>query len=237
MTSGLLLRSLACLIGIVLIAGISKFWTSASPFGSRHIAAHPPTKNLFAVIVSGDGILTPLSDALCDGLAAHGIAVSQTRALAYFWSRRSPEAMSTDLEHTLRHRLRTYPDDRFILIGYSFGAGTLPFAINRLSGDLISRIDRVVLLAPPEDADFKFYFRSWINRASKDAYRTAPEIAMLAGVASVLYLRGRSDYPGPWSELEGVDGIECVELYGGHDFNKSYDQLVKLIIKRDHFSR
>lgn len=220
------------LLAAALIAacfGIS-LWLSNSPFASRFRRAGGVKRPYFAVIVSGDGLLTPLATGLAKRLSGMGVATSKTKAVRYFWARRSPRTMSIDLATVLRRRLRRHPGDRFILIGYSFGAGTLPFAVNRLPDHLKSRIVRVAILAAPAQADFEFYFRSWFHQSSAKALPSAPEIIALSQKTSLIYLKGVEDYDGPRDALAGVPTVQTVVLPGGHDFDDDFDRLVDLII-------
>ncbi len=185
----------------------------------------------FALIVSGDGMKTTLTTALTRRLAQAGFKAARMKAITYFWEARSPDIMAHDLERHLNHHLKNHPDDRFLLIGYSFGAGTLPFAINRFSKDLRARIDGAVLLAPPKKSDFKFFFRSWFNKSTRHALDTAPEILRLSEKMPVLYLRGEDDFVGPSSELKPSEMLTIKHLSGGHDFAKEYDALAKIILE------
>lgn len=202
-------------------------------FGAQVYKATLPLQNRYGFIISGDGLSTPLANALGRGLAKKGITTARVRAISYFWSKRSPETLSRDLEKQLWRRLTRFPNDRFLLIGYSFGAGTLPFAVNRLPQELIDRIDGVIVLATPESADFEFFFRSWFNQSTKDARIVGPELESLSKKRPVLYLRGESDFMGPSETLQTSDQLKLMTLPGGHMFNKDYDGLIDLILS--HF--
>ena len=186
-----------------------------------------PEKSIYAIVVSGDGITTPLADHLAQSFANIGIAAGRARSLSYFWTSRSPEGMSRDLARNIRNRLRRHPQDRIILVGYSFGAGTLPFAINRLPEDIKSKVEGVILLAPPDAADFEFYWRSWLNRSTKHARDTGPEILKLSHTIPLLYLRGETDYLGPSEMLKSESSLTYMTLPGGHDFDKNYALIMR----------
>lgn len=197
---------------------------------SQTYKADPPGSNRFALFFSGDGLKTTLADALSRILSDKGITTLRIRTLNYFWTARSPQAMAKDIQRHLNHRLKSQPDERFLLIGFSFGAGTLPFAVNRLPFSLLERISCVVLLAPPAQADFEFFFRSWFNLATKHALETAPEITKLSESVPVLYLRGKDDFMGPKEDLSESPTLTIKDLPGGHDFDKDYGRLTDLIL-------
>jgi len=138
--------------------------------------------------------------------------------------------MAKDIQRQFRRRLANFPDDHFLLIGYSFGAGTLPFAVNLLPVDLTKRIDCTALLAPPAQADFEFFFRSWFNLSTQNALETAPEIERLSQNVPVIYLRGKDDFIGPSDSLSESKTLTIMPLPGGHDFNKDHERLTNLIL-------
>ena len=66
--------------------------------------------------------------------------------LKYFWKARHPAEVASDLESAIRHYLGAWSKRRVLLVGYSFGAGWLPFLVNRLPQDLQDRVGLVALL-------------------------------------------------------------------------------------------
>ncbi|MGJ8563531.1 MAG: AcvB/VirJ family lysyl-phosphatidylglycerol hydrolase [Alphaproteobacteria bacterium] len=202
----------------------------ASTIVTRVLRKGAHKQDRFAVIVSGDGLKTTLATALARRFVSWGIGTARVRSISYFWSKKTPDRMSKDLARQLRKRLRHKPKDRFILVGYSFGGGTLPFAVNRLPEDLIALVDGVAVLAAPAEADFEFYFRSWLNKSTKHARDVAPEIELLSGLVPVLYMRGEDDYIGPSDVLNEGRMLTIKTLPGGHDFAKDYDGLIRYIL-------
>jgi type IV secretory pathway VirJ component len=222
------------LIGVFLliVIGAAVFLMSFKPDSrlvSQVYAPVSPKKPVYAIVVSGDGLSTPLADTLAKNLAHDGIAAGRVRSLSYFWTSRSPDGMSRDLARSIRNWHKHNPDDRIVLVGYSFGAGTLPFAINRLPHDVYETIGAVILIAPPEHADFEFHFRSWLNKSTGKALETAPEILKLSHTIPVLYLRGEDDYLGPSEQLKTVGSIDYMSLSGGHDFDKRFDDVLQIV--------
>lgn len=194
---------------------------------------HPPkndSANLFACVISGDGLFNPLARHLADSLAQIGIPTARVKSIKYFWSKRSPKRMSRDLETFITTRLtRNNTNASFVFIGYSFGAGTLPFALNRLPLRLQEKIKLAVLIAPPAKADFEFFFKSWLNKASEKAKPVAPEIQTLSKQVPILYIHGIDDYVGARGDLSTGQNIHITPLQGGHNFNKDYDSLFEVI--------
>lgn len=130
--------------------------------------------------------------------------------------------MSRDLKNYMTSRLKKNTKASFVFIGYSFGAGTLPFALNRLPLRIQEKIELVILIAPPAKADFEFFFRSWLHKATDKAKPVAPEIRTLSIQTPVLYIYGVSDYVGARAELSPNPNLRFAPLKGGHTFNKDY---------------
>lgn len=189
----------------------------------------PPT---FAIIMTGDGLWTPLADAVSLALAEAGIKNRRIKSLHYFWSAQTPKTLMLDLTAMMKLRRARHPNCHFVLIGYSFGAGTLPFAANLLSPAMTSAVDLTVLIAPPAHADFKFLLRSWLNKSSPDARPVAPQITTLSEKMPVLYLRGEDDYIGPSEIIVPHDNLNLMILSGGHKFNEDYHIIAALILER-----
>lgn len=191
--------------------------------------ANDSPSNQFACIISGDGLSNPIAHYLAKRLAQIGIPTARVKSIKYFWNKRSPKRMSRDLRRYMTSRLKNKPDATFIFIGYSFGAGTLPFALNHLPIRFRDKITSVILIAPPARADFEFFFKSWFHKASDVAKPVAPEIQKLCETIPVLYLHGVADYIGPRLDISPNENFRIIALDGGHTFNKNYAPLFDTI--------
>ncbi len=86
----------------------------------------------FGVFLSGDGGWVGLDKGVSEDLAKHHIPIVGWDSLKYFWSPRTPDGAAQDLDRVLRHYSSAWGKSHVILIGYSQGADTLPFMVNRL---------------------------------------------------------------------------------------------------------
>lgn len=186
--------------------------------------------DLYACIISGDGLRTPLAIALANSFAKQGVPAARVKAIKYFWTKRAPKIMSADLRRYMTRRLKRNPRARFIFVGYSFGAGTLPFALNRLPFNLKKQVAHAILIAPMEKVDFEFFFRSWFYKSTSAAQYSAPEIQSLSLHVPVLYIYGEEDYAGPREDLSPCKDLQIICLSGGHDLNKDYNTLFATIV-------
>jgi len=85
-----------------------------------------------AVIVSGDGGWRAIDKHIARGLYRRGYGIVGLNAREYFARRRSPEEAATALKTILRRYGAAWKTKGAIAVGYSRGAGVLPFMINRL---------------------------------------------------------------------------------------------------------
>ena len=88
--------------------------------------------DVLAIIYSGDGGWRDLDKEIGETLAARGLPVVGVDSLRSFWSPKSPEEMAHDLGDLIQTYDERWGTRRVVLIGYSFGAGVLPFAVNLL---------------------------------------------------------------------------------------------------------
>ena len=89
----------------------------------------PPTKgdaHRIAIIITGDGGWAGLDRGVADALNADGVRVIGFSSLKFFWHKQTPDAAAEAIARVIAHYGKEYPDARFVLIGYSFGASLVP---------------------------------------------------------------------------------------------------------------
>ena len=117
---------------------------------------------------------------------------------------------------------------RAVLIGYSQGADTLPFAVNRLSGQGKRTVSITVLLALSGRADFEFHLSNWIS-TSNTGLPVLPEMRKLSAEPPTLCVYGADDEDALCPKLRGTP-TRLVKLNGGHHFGGEYDRLADVIL-------
>jgi type IV secretory pathway VirJ component len=196
------------------------------------IPAPDSTKDLLAVIISGDGGWASLDRDIGTSLAAKGIPVVGFNSLQYFWTPRNPGQASTDLERIVRYYLAAWHKQRVLLIGYSFGADVLPFMAGHLPDELRQRVSKVVLLGPGREASFEFHLSDWLGGRSEGALPVADELARLQGL-KVLCLYGEDEKESLCREVPSAEtNIKAISLGGGHHFGGDYARLADLIVSQ-----
>jgi type IV secretory pathway VirJ component len=182
--------------------------------------------DLFAVLLSGDGGWAGIDKDVAHSLAEQGIPVVGWDSLRYFWTARTPEGLSRDLDRTLDYYAATWGRPHALLIGYSQGADVLPFAVNRLPAAARNRILTTTLLGLGRNAAFEFHLSNWVGPAT--GLPILPEYQKMSR-AKTLCVFGTGDKDSLCADFPaGTPGT--VELSGGHHFDGDYDGLARMVL-------
>ena len=117
---------------------------------------------------------------------------------------------------------------RVLLVGYSFGAGVLPFLVNRLPTDVLARIRSVALLGLSEAAVFEFRLADWLGAGGDSRYATPPEVERLR--VPIVCVRGADESDSVCRALKGPH-VTSVDVGRGHHFSGEYDRLASVILE------
>lgn len=207
--------------------------TSSPVAGLPLIVISPPASAKpspwFAVFLSGDGGWVGLDRGVSLELAAHGIPVVGWDSLKYFWSARTPQGISQDLDHVLQHFSGEWAKAHVLLIGYSQGADTMPFMVNRLPAPARAMVGLTALIGLSDSAVFEFHVSNWLGNA-RGGLPTGPELAHWSG-SPYLCIYGEHDRDSACDRLTGKGG-EAIKMAGGHHFGGSYAKIAEEILKR-----
>jgi type IV secretory pathway VirJ component len=203
--------------------------TDSSDLGVVEVQALAPERDLFALILTGDGGWADLDKGVADSLARQGVPSVGWSSLRYYWTPRTPDTAAADLDRILRHYLGAWRRSQALLVGYSFGADVLPFLASRLPAETRSRLGGVVLLGPSERASFAFHLSSWLGGGGDPAFPVRPELRRLAGLA-VTCVREGGDRESPCAADPSVP-VHVVTLPGGHHFGGDYERLGEIALE------
>jgi type IV secretory pathway VirJ component len=183
----------------------------------------------FGVFLTGDGGWVGLDKGISAELAKHNIPVVGWDSLKYFWSRRTPDGAAHDLDRVLRTYSHEWGRSRALLIGYSQGADTMPFMVNRLPPETRQLVAFTSLLGISDNAVWEFHVASWLGSPAK-GIPTGPELQRWSG-SPYLCLYGESDGDSACAALTGHDG-RVLKLPGGHHFDGDYAEVADEILSR-----
>src|SRR5262245_9512380 len=182
----------------------------------------------FAVIYSGDGGWRDLDKSIGEYLVAHGTPVVGVDSLRYFWNAKTPEVIASDLAKITAHYVKRWETTDVLLIGYSFGADILPFAVNSLPPDERAMVQQVSLLGLSPDAAFEIAVTGWLGQRQKDSPSVLPELLKL-DLSRVQCFYGEDEDDSLCPEVE-PRGAEVIRTTGGHHFDGDYDALARTIL-------
>ncbi len=192
---------------------------------TAHRAEH---RDLFAVLLSGDGGWAGLDEELADTLAAHGIPVVGLDSLRYFWTARTPENVAADIDRVITHYADQWNRPRVMLLGYSQGADVLPFALNRLPPATRDRIALTGAVALSEHAAFEFHVGAWAGASGDES--TWPEVRQLADRQDrFMVVCGADDEAAICPKLDAKH-YRIQILPGSHHFDGNYENLASTLI-------
>ena len=215
------------------VAHVSATARQASPVADLPLtvvpAADGATGPWFAVFLSGDGGWVGLDKGVSRALSKHHIPIVGWDSLKYFWSPRTPDGAAQDLGRVLEYYSRLWGKSHALLVGYSQGADTLPFMVNRLPPAMRRMVGLTALLGLSSSADFQFHFSNWLH-GSTQGLPTGPELERWNG-SPYLCLYGAQDGDAVCSKLTGKDGTS-VKMSGGHHFSGGYGQIATEILRR-----
>jgi type IV secretory pathway VirJ component len=129
----------------------------------------------------------------------------------------------------MSHYTRQWGKSHVVLIGYSQGADTLPFMVNRLPEASRALVGLTALLGISDNAVFEFHLANWLGDPG-GGLPTGPELARWRGSPYVC-IYGEDDADSACSQLAGHDG-SSVKMSGGHHFGGSYAEIAAEIMHR-----
>lgn len=178
--------------------------------------------------ISGDGGWKGFIRGLSEDLSRQGIPTVGLDALSYFWKKKPPAQVASDLGSIINHYLKEWHRKTFILLGYSFGADVIPFVVNRLPEDLKNKLEMVVLLSPDSHADFEFHFASWFDHSSAQAFPVLPALQKMQHVNTLVFY-GQQEKDRLAFELPK----EFKEAFvaGGHGYENNHQHISQVIVK------
>jgi len=182
------------------------------------------------VFVSGDGGWASIDKSMARVFAEQGMPVVGLNSLQYFWTKRTPESASRDLQQILETYLAAWKKDRVLYVGYSRGADVLPAMINRLPPQLQAKTRMIALLGVSTRVEFEFHVGDWMRSSSKNGLPVKPDVDKLSS-QNIVCIYGEDDKDSLCPTLSGPH-ISSLMLQGAHHFDGGYDNLATIVLKR-----
>lgn len=188
---------------------------------------HGERSDTMAVLYSGDGGWVGIDRDVAAILSARGIPVVGIDSLSYFWSARTPQGAGADLRHIIDSYGARWHRPRVLLIGYSFGADTLPAMVGTLDNATRTRIASLSLMGLSDTADFQFHLSSWLDLSSDQQQPTIPAVVQLKGM-TIRCVQGVQEKDSACPLIpQGI--ARHVVVPGGHHFNRNAALLATIV--------
>jgi type IV secretory pathway VirJ component len=182
----------------------------------------------FVVLYSGDSGWAETAQGFSAELAAAGEPVVGVNSLRYFMRRRAPVAAAADLAAIIEHYAAAWDRPRVILVGYSFGADSLPLIVEQLAAQERARVRLMVLISPADRADMVFDGLSLIDLTLPGARPLAPALLTLGSIPAVC-IRAEHDRRAACDRFP-PQVIASVRLPGFHRFHGQYQAVARIIL-------
>jgi type IV secretory pathway VirJ component len=184
-------------------------------------------KDVLAIMLSGDGGWAGLDKEVARELNARGVPVIGWDSLRYFWEARTPDGAARDLDRVIRHYSQAWNKSRVLLVGYSQGADTMPFMVNRLPPESRRLVIATALIGVSDEAFFEFHVSHWLGTPS-GGLPTRPEMAN-ERLGPVACIYGKDETDSPCRKPQGPH-IREVALSGGHHFDGDYAGVAQAVL-------
>lgn len=184
------------------------------------------------VFMSGDGGWAALDKGLSAELQRHGMPVVGWSSLSYYWKKKTPEQATADLVRILSDYQSRWGRQRWLLVGFSFGAEIVPFAINRLPQAYRNSLVGAVMLSPSTASDFEIHVSDMVVHDKAGSYPTLPEVKAIKSLPLLCVQGADDDSPVKLCPHLQQPNVTTVTLPGSHHFDDDYGVLYRSIADR-----
>ena len=181
------------------------------------------------IFYSGDNGWAKVDRRVSTALAKAGDPVVGVDALRYYMRERSLPEASADLAAIIDHYSRLWHRRRVVLVGYSFGADSLPEIVRTLKPDMRARVRLVAMIGPGAKAELVVRPTSWINVYGPGATSVPQALASLRGVPTVCIYGAQDPVSACPRFPAGVTALASVP--GGHRYKGQYDVIAGIILR------
>ncbi len=179
-----------------------------------------------AVFFSGDGGWRDIDKSVGDIIAKEGVHVVGVDSLRYFWTLRKPEDIAKDIGRIVA---KADPSGKLpvVLLGYSFGANTIPFSWPSMPQQLQDRVRMIGLIGTEETTPFQVSVGAWLGLGGDN--EVAPAVAKLP-LDKVLCVYGSEEDDTACND-PSLASVEKIELQGDHHYDEKYDMLAAKLMQ------
>ena len=217
------MRAVACSLTLIFMAMSANACVGLTDVDDLPLVEMAPrhTGAMLAVFVSGDGGWRAIDRRVAEQLNARGFGVVGLVSPLFFAHARTAEESSCALQRILEHYVIRWRATRVVVIGYSRGAGVVPFMVNRLSPPWRDRIATVALMGLDPTIAFQ------ITPFPVPEVPVRGEVERLRG-KHVLCFYGVNERDSLCRQIS-PDVVTRIPEPGSHHFAGNYDDLARTI--------
>lgn len=184
-----------------------------------------------AIAHSGNGGRRDLDEQIGDTFRKDGVPTIGVDSPRSFRPRKTPAPISADPARIIDLCGEKWGVDRVVLVGYSFGADTVPAAFGGLPAEEKSQVVEMSLLGLADQVDDAISAGAFLGTGAGDVQVLA-NIGRMKPVMIHCFHDDEDDSLCP--KLEG-SGVELIKTTGGHHFDGDYEALARRV--RDGLGR
>ena len=142
------MRAIVCSLTLILVAMSANACVGLTDVDDLPLVEMAPRRagQMLAVFVSGDGGWRAIDQRVAEQLHARGFGIVGLISPRFFAREKTAEESSCALQRILEHYMIRWRASHAVVVGYSRGAGVLPFMVNRLSARWRDKIVMVALM-------------------------------------------------------------------------------------------
>jgi type IV secretory pathway VirJ component len=213
---------------------LSSFFSKAQDVSSLPLTAFPTATQdadkPLIVYVSGDGGLNSFSKQFCQALNSKGYPVVLFNSLKYFWSKKTAQQTSADVQRTLLYYKNVWKKNKVVVIGYSFGGDVLPFVYTRWPKDVQSFVRNLVMVSPSNTTDFEVHVNQMFGKKQTDGVSVIDEINKITD-KPLLFIQAEREPERVETEKLKVRNQKLVILKGGHHYDNNGGEVANVIVQ------
>jgi type IV secretory pathway VirJ component len=179
--------------------------------------------------ISGDGGYTSFTEGVCTAINKAGYKITALNSKSYFDDQKTPQQTTNDIVSYLNDQFSKRKDQRFIFVGYSFGADIVPFVANLLPDTVKKKLVSVVLLSPSTSTDFETHIWDMLGGNKKRSRDVVTEINKMGALKTAI-IYGADDTDFPFNKIL-LKNYSNNKLLGGHHFDGNKDEVAKTVMK------
>jgi len=166
--------------------------------------------------VSGDGGWNKFSKAFIQNLNERGFGVVGLNAKEYFWQKKDAAQTAKDMSSIISGHMKAMKNKSFILIGYSFGADVMPFAITHSKAGVMDNLKYIILMSPSAKTDFEIHVSELLGIGNSEGESVPDEINKIN--KPVLFVFGEKEDGFPIRNIR-IKNFKTEKLPGGHHYD------------------